>query len=109
MPRGLFGQASKDEPTLTASPGSQTRSSDQDGYEFTIRRENENPNLGYGQANDKGLSDLHPYVQTLSLMNVDSCGALEMATFPEHERCSREKVYTELWIARTEQEIQWAK
>lgn len=41
-------------------------------------------------------------------MDVDSCGALEMATFPEHERFSRKKVYTELWIARTEQDIKWA-
>ena len=35
---------------------------------------------------------LHPYVQTLSLEDLESCLALENAAFPEHERCSREKV-----------------
>lgn len=37
-------------------------------------------------------NDLHPYVQTLSLADLDSCVALENAAFPEEERCSREKV-----------------
>lgn len=60
MPRGLFGQAPKDEPTLTASSGSQTHSSDQDRHEFTIRREND------GQANDKGRAiDIHTYKHCL--------------------------------------------
>lgn len=37
-------------------------------------------------------NDLHPYVQTLSLADLDSCVALENAAFSEEERCSREKV-----------------
>lgn len=37
-------------------------------------------------------NDLHPYVQTLSLADLESCVALENAAFPEEERCSREKV-----------------
>lgn len=37
-------------------------------------------------------NDLHPYVQTLSLSDLESCVALENAVFPEDERCSREKV-----------------
>ena len=37
------------------------------------------------------LDELHPFVQLLSLSNVDDCERLE-ETFPENERCSREKV-----------------
>lgn len=91
MPRDLFSLAYKDDGTLTASSESQTCSSDQDGYiEFTIYHDSGSPSDG--QANEKGLSDLHPYMQTLSSKDVGSCVALEMVTFPEHERCSREKV-----------------
>jgi hypothetical protein len=37
------------------------------------------------------LDDLHPFVQLLSLSNVDDCVTVEEA-FPEPERCSKEKV-----------------
>ncbi|KAI9720173.1 MAG: hypothetical protein M1812_002991 [Candelaria pacifica] len=33
----------------------------------------------------------HPYIQTLTESDVESCVNLENATFPEQERCSREK------------------
>ena len=36
--------------------------------------------------------DLHPYTQILSLSNLEACIAVENAAFPEHERCSRDKV-----------------
>lgn len=104
MPRELFSRNTKDEATLTASLESQTRAGDllaqdQDGYnEFTIHGGDELPSFGAsknarGGKND--LSNLHPYVQTLSLSDLESCIALENATFPEHERCSREKVKTD--------------
>ena len=48
--------------------------------------------LRNGRAKEKQMNDLHPYVQTLSISNVEDCVALENAVFPEHERCSREKV-----------------
>lgn len=35
---------------------------------------------------------LHPVTQVLSFANVGDCTELEVSTFPEHERCSREKV-----------------
>ncbi|KAL9003121.1 MAG: hypothetical protein Q9188_003985 [Gyalolechia gomerana] len=100
MPRDLFGRNAKDEATLTASPESQTRTGDsvaqdQDGSnEFTIHCEDELPSFGASKnarGGNNDLSDLHPYVQTLSLSDLESCVALENATFPEHERCSREK------------------
>lgn len=36
--------------------------------------------------------ELHPYTQTLSISDVDSCTKLEEEAFPPHERCTREKV-----------------
>ena len=38
------------------------------------------------------FDSLHPYAQVLSLSDLDACVALEEAVFPEHERCSRDKV-----------------
>jgi len=35
--------------------------------------------------------ELHPYTQTLSISDVDSCTKLEEEAFPPNERCSREK------------------
>jgi hypothetical protein len=35
---------------------------------------------------------IHPYTQTLKESDIESCVKLEEATFPEHERCTREKV-----------------
>ena len=37
-------------------------------------------------------ANLHPYVQALSIADLESCLALEKACFPEAERGSREKV-----------------
>ena len=35
---------------------------------------------------------LHPFTQVLSISTVDECVQLESETFPQAERCSREKV-----------------
>lgn len=43
------------------------------------------------------LDELHPFVQLLSLSNVDDCVTVE-ASFPEPERCSREKVRVEILL-----------
>jgi hypothetical protein len=37
------------------------------------------------------LDELHPFVQLLSVSNVEDCAEVENA-FPENERCSRDKV-----------------
>ena len=44
-----------------------------------------------GQRNEK-RDYLHPYTQTLTLNDVESCVRLEDVAFPPNERCSREKV-----------------
>ncbi len=103
MPRDLFTSQSAEDPSLTSSPSPQTpqfgagsTATGEDGYnEFTIHRDE--PSGTSVQLRDRrgGASEknnLHPYVQTLSQSNVDSCVALEDSVFPEHERCSKEKV-----------------
>ncbi|EME79566.1 uncharacterized protein MYCFIDRAFT_199290 [Pseudocercospora fijiensis CIRAD86] len=47
------------------------------------------------QRNEK-RDELHPYTQTLSLSDVESCVRLEEATFPPQERCTREKADTDM-------------
>lgn len=95
-------------PSLVASPESQTPRLDVsegqgstatglDGYnEFTIHRQEGKrttaQQLRTNRAKVTERNDLHPYVQTLSLSNLDGCVALENAVFPKEERCSREKV-----------------
>ena len=84
-------------PTLTRSPESQdsTSAPRQDNISRpTIRRESLPPfslrnRLG---VDYKNLIDLHPYVQTLTVADLESCVALENSAFPPEERCSAEKV-----------------
>lgn len=118
MPRDLFSSEEREDreereereargdPPVVASPESQTPKNDHsedstatgtDGYnEFTIHREEPRfTSLQYlrdSRARTNQLNDIHPYVQTLSISDLKSCVALENAVFPEHERCSREKV-----------------
>lgn len=47
---------------------------------------------GRGAQQANHADDLHPFVQTLSLKDLESCVALEDACFEEHERESRETV-----------------
>lgn len=100
------GAGADPEPALTASPENQNPTprpgEEQDegasSYRFNIYRDASEDremqlsnNLRRGDAKDK----LHPYVQTLQIEDLDSCLALENAAFPEHERCTREKVCSE--------------
>ena len=108
MPRDLFSTAPREE-TLVASPESATPKPElsdgtestivagQDGHnDFTIYRDETDPanahRLHDGRAKETEEDNLHPYVQTLSISNLEDCVALEKAVFPENERCSREKV-----------------
>lgn len=45
------------------------------------------------QTHGKSKRDeLHPYTQSLTVNDIESCAVLEEATFPPQERCTREKV-----------------
>ena len=107
---------SPDEITLTASPEAKTprpsafwdydsSSYDSSSYKpsssssastnhFTIISDDSDKDLQMSNAlrNSTGGENLHPYVQVLSISDLESCVALENAAFPESERCSREKV-----------------
>jgi len=101
MPRDLFSNRQSQELTLTESPEAKTprtnASQDQDtlpSNAFMIVRD-ESDDREQRLSNTLRRSDeknkLHPYVQLLSISDLEACVALENATFPEQERCSREK------------------
>jgi len=48
--------------------------------------------FGEAAANNSKRDDVHPYTQTLTLSDVDSCVTLEDLAFPPYERASRAKV-----------------
>lgn len=96
MPRDLF--APNQEEGMTESPDAQTPKAgapvESNGHnEFTIHRIETDQTGGlksWKTAERRNV--LHPYVQTLSIADVDSCEMLESVCFPEEERCTREKV-----------------
>jgi hypothetical protein len=49
-------------------------------------------NANINRASSNKFDTLHPYTSILSVADVDHCVELEDSAFPEHERCSREKV-----------------
>jgi hypothetical protein len=51
-------------------------------------------------AKNSKRDDLHPYTQTLTLSDVESCVILEEAAFPPQERATREKVSQPLLFPR---------
>jgi len=93
-----------EERTLTASPETQTPrlASTTDDYDFQpgsngftiIRDESEDRELQLSNKLRKGdeKRNLHPYVQILSISDLEAAEALENAAFPPNERCSKEKV-----------------
>lgn len=98
MPRDLFNSSKENESplTLTRSPESQSSAADPESHNNAVIQREESPHLGFqfrgrGRSN-KEMDKLHPYVQTLTIADLKSCVALENAAFPEHERCSSEKV-----------------
>ncbi|MCJ1485707.1 hypothetical protein MMC06_005882, partial [Schaereria dolodes] len=98
MPRDLFS-TSAELPDSTASPTNQVLETGSIPFQtvhnqFIIHRsasEDREVQLSRSMRNAEDENNLHPYVQTLSLSDLDSCVALEEDAFPEHERCSREK------------------
>jgi len=107
MPRDWFASDSdpKDE-SVVASPDAATPRSESidDSTDIGSHGDNESTihrgmagghsalQLHADRENIKERNNLHPYVQTLSISNLEGCLALENAVFPEHERCSRAKV-----------------
>ena len=98
MPRDFFN-LSKDEEnplTLTRSPESQNSAAGPESHTDLDdpREESLYTNFQFrrGGRINKEIDELHPYVQTLTIADLQSCVSLENVAFPEHERCSPEKV-----------------
>lgn len=61
-----------------------------------------NPNMFAAQAQQNSKrDDVHPYTQTLTLSDVESCVILEEAAFPPQERATREKVSQSFFLSFT--------
>ena len=93
MPRDLAAlreDTLRGSPQLTKSPEEvEDRSPAMDaGDEDNMFRSIAARHAGLNSERDK----LHPYTQTLSLSDIESCILLEEAAFPPNERCTREKV-----------------
>ncbi|TKA82946.1 hypothetical protein B0A55_01320 [Friedmanniomyces simplex] len=61
-------------------------------FRSLARRNNNNNNTNTNSKRD----EIHPYTQTLSLSDIESCLLLEEAAFPPEERCTREKFHYRL-------------
>lgn len=105
MPRDLAKEATSDEMAQLNRSSSQGKAGETPGIpldestlvdilaqsttSFAIYQKNEYTDCRKG--NEK-RDELHPYIQTLSLSDIDSCVRVEDETFPPQERCTREKV-----------------
>lgn len=97
---GHDGGNSDDDPQLESeSPGWENEDGSSGGRNhFLIRHEDSMRGTasqllrGRGAQQANGVDDLHPFVQTMSLVDLESCLALENACFEEHERESRKTV-----------------
>lgn len=57
-----------------------------------LSREYSGDLLMHNMQKESLRDQLHPYLRSLTLSDVDSCVKLEESTFPPQERCTREKV-----------------
>lgn len=90
MPRDLSAMAN--DRTLQDMSSLSKVSDDDYSYEQKTSEQDENKMIATLKERSKTLDDLHPYTQTLSLSDIESCVILENAAFPPQERASREKV-----------------
>ena len=90
MPRGL--QALKED-TLQGMP-ELTKSPDEDEHleSSAMNMEDEDDIINALSQRNSKRDELHLFVQSLTLSDIESCIRLEDATFPPNERCTREKV-----------------
>ncbi|KAK4544113.1 hypothetical protein LTR36_004611 [Oleoguttula mirabilis] len=100
MPRDLKAVAKEDglqgAPQLTKSPEAvegQLRNMDEDRSTAMDATDEDDAVERYrAEAGSTSKRDeLHPYTQSLSPKDVESCTRLEEEAFPPHERCTREK------------------
>ncbi|KAK5119565.1 hypothetical protein LTR85_007393 [Meristemomyces frigidus] len=98
MPRDLHAVAKEDTlqglPQLTKSPEAVENSSanmDEDRSSAMDATDEDDAVERFQTASTSKRDELHPYTQSLSPKDVDSCTRLEEEAFPPQERCTREK------------------
>ena len=90
MPRDLAAVAKED--TLRGMP-QLTKSPDEvEDHGGLVDADDEETMIAQLSQRNEKRDELHPYTQTLNPSDIESCVRLESATFPPHERCTREKV-----------------
>lgn len=91
MPRDLSALAK--ESNIETLPTSRKPTANDDAYEEPMSADDESQMIDeLSERHNSKLDELHPYTQTLSMSDVESCVLLENAAFPPNERASREKV-----------------
>ncbi|KAI7528051.1 hypothetical protein KC331_g15957 [Hortaea werneckii] len=104
MPRDLHAIAKEESlqgmPRLTKSPEEVEGTPEQPTSAQKPSVQPDHPTGAMDAVNDQGnfqtpglskRDDLHPYTQSLSIKDIDSCTKLEEETFPPNERATREK------------------
>ncbi|SMQ51004.1 unnamed protein product [Zymoseptoria tritici ST99CH_3D7] len=90
MPRDLSALAK--ESNIETLPTSRKPTANDDAYEEPMSADDESQMIDeLSERHNSKLDELHPYTQTLSTADVESCVLLENAAFPPNERASREK------------------
>jgi hypothetical protein len=96
MPRDLEAIAKEDNlqgmPPITKSPDTLDEEDRPPRGMTLIDMEDEEAMINALSQRNEKRDELHPYTQTLKESDIESCVKLEEATFPENERCTREKV-----------------
>jgi hypothetical protein len=90
MPRDLEAIAKED--TLQGMPHIAKSPDTMDDRPTLIDMDDEEYMINQLSQRNAERDKIHPYTQTLKESDIDSCVKLEEATFPENERCTREKV-----------------
>ncbi|CZT19512.1 related to polyamine acetyltransferase [Ramularia collo-cygni] len=89
MPRDLSALAN--DRTLQDMSSLSKVSERDSSYEQSMSQQDEDQMIATLSQRSTQLDELHPYTQTLSLSDIESCVVLENAAFPPEERASREK------------------
>jgi hypothetical protein len=97
MPRDLTALAK--ESNIQALPPLPKSTDNKNDFDESMSAEDEDQMLSELSIRNDKLDELHPYTQTLSMSDVESCVILENAAFPPNERASREKVSTTWYLS----------
>ena len=91
MPRDLSKELSGGAPQLTRSPGT-LDDTDEPPPGPSLNPPPQGKFFGAMVRQARKLDELHPYTQTLTIADLQSCLRIEETAFPPQERATKEKV-----------------